>query len=336
MINIGVIGCGHWGPNHVRVFSSLRNSKVIAVADLDPQRLQYVIEQYPTLSVHADYSAILENSKIDAVVISTPTDTHYHIVKHALQAGKHVLCEKPLCRKVNEGEELVVLARERHVILMVGHVFLFNTGILKLKELLTAQALGKIFYFSATRTNLGPIRQDVNAVYDLATHDISICNFLLDYTPLEVSAVGVAFLQSGIQDVAFISLKYPSEIVANIRVSWLDPKKVRQMTIVGDKKMATWDDLAEVGPVVIYDKGVIKEPYYSNYGEFQLLAREGDVTVPKIKPQEPLGVQNSYFLSCIEQGVIRISDGQFGVDVVRILAAVNDSIASGGQPVAVR
>ena len=335
MINLGVIGCGHWGPNHIRVFSSLRKATVRAVSDLDPERLQYVAEQYPTVSLQTDFQAMLANAAIDAVVIATPTDSHYQIVKQALQAGKHVLCEKPLCRHVAEGAELVALAREKQALLMVGHIFLFNAGILKLKELLTAQALGKIFYLSATRTNLGPIRQDVNAVYDLATHDIAICHFLLDSMPVEVSAVGVAFLQQDLHDAAFISLKYPQGIVANLRVSWLDPKKVRQLTIVGDQKMATWDDLAEMGPVILYDKGVIKEPYYSNYGEFQLLAREGDVTVPKLKLQEPLRAQNSYFLECIERGAVGMSDGQMGVEVVRILAAVNASMAAGGQPVTI-
>ena len=269
------------------------------------------------------------------MVVSTPTQTHYEIVKAALLSGKHILCEKPLCKSVQEGKELVVLAQTHNRTLMVGHIFLFNPGIIKLKELLEYNNLGKIHYLSATRTNLGPIRNDVNVVYDLAVHDISIFNFLLDQLPFEVSAVGASFLQESIQDVGFISLKYPDNIVANIRVSWLDPKKVRQITIVGDKKMATWDDLAKIGPVIIYDKGIIKEPYYNDFGEFQLLAQEGDVVIPKVKMEEPLQAQNRHFLSCLENGIPPISDGTTGVNIVRILSAITESLTLAGQPVAI-
>jgi predicted dehydrogenase len=336
MRNIAVIGCGHWGPNHIRVFSFLRDSSVIAVADPDISRRSYIAEQYPNISLHEEYHHILENPDIDAVIVATPTHTHYEIVKTSLQAGKHVLCEKPLCESVQEGEKLVDLAQKQDRVLMVGHIFLFNPGIIKLKELMTSDNLGKVHYLSATRTNLGPIRTDVNVVYDLATHDISIFNFLLDSIPLEVSAVGASFLQKTIQDVAFITLSYPGNIVANIRASWLDPKKVRQLTVVGDKKMATWNDLAKIGPVIIYDKGVIKEPYYDDFGEFQLLAREGDITIPKIKMGEPLQSQNAYFLSCLEKGACPLSDGKIGVDVVKVLSAIAQSLALSGQPVPIQ
>jgi predicted dehydrogenase len=336
MIKIGIIGCGHWGPNHIRMFSSLPNSTVAMVADPDRTRLEYISEQYSNISIHKDYKEMVESPNVDAVVISTPTHTHYEIVKDSLLAGKHVLCEKPLCIDVKEAEELVALAKDTRRVLMIGYIFLFNRGIIKLKELLKHNELGNVYYLSAIRTNLGPIRNDVNVVYDLATHDISIFNFLLDSLPLEVSGVGVAFLQESIQDIGFISLKYPNNIIAHIRVSWLDPKKVRHITIVGDKKMATWDDLAEMGPVIVYDKGVIKEPYYSNYGEFQLLTREGDVIIPKVKMEEPLKAQSAYFLSCLKKGDISISNGTYGINVVKVLAAITNSMALGGQPVAVR
>lgn len=333
MINIGIIGCGQWGPNHVRILLDLPNSTVIGVVDLDNRRLQYIAERYPNVSIYKDYREILENPLINAVVISTPTQTHYEITKKALQAGKHVLCEKPICKSVEEGEELASLAKTSGLVLMVGHIFLFNPGIVKLKELLKFNNLGKLYYLSATRTNLGPVRNDVNAVYDLASHDISIFNFILDSIPTEVSAVGASFLQKSIEDVAFISLKYPGNILANIRVSWLDPKKVRQITIVGDKNMAIWNDLAEIGPVIVYDKGIIKEPYYDDYGEFQLLAREGDITIPKVKMEEPLKVQDRYFLSCLENSAVPISDGTFGVNVVKVIIAITNSISLAGQQV---
>ena len=335
MIHIGIIGCGHWGPNHIRIFSFLRESKVIAAADLDTNRLEYVAEQHPEISIHKEYMRLLENPRIDAIVVSTPTHTHYTLVKASLLAGKHVLCEKPLCQNVTEGEELLTLARQADRILMVGHIFLFNPGIIMLKNLIKTEDLGRIYYLSATRTNLGPIRNDVNVVYDLATHDISIFNFLFDSSPLEVSSVGAAFLQETIEDVAFISLTYPQHIMANIRVSWLDPRKVRQITVVGDKKMATWDDLATIGPVIIYDKGVAKEPYYNCFGEFQLLSREGDITIPKIKMEEPLKLQNQYFLSCLKTGKVPISDGVSGVKLVKTLSAINKSLILKGQSVPV-
>lgn len=336
MINIGVIGCGHWGPNHIRVFSSFNNARIIGISDLEESRLRYFSEQYPGIETYHDYQSITQHPDIEAVVVSTPTETHYQIVKHALESGKHVLCEKPLCQTPEEGRELVKLAEARHLVLMVGHIFLYNAGILKLKELLQSEDMGRLVYLSATRTNLGPVRHDVNAVYDLATHDISIYNFLLDSIPYEASAVGIDFLQPSLHDVAFISLKYPGGVMANIRVSWLDPKKIRHITVVGDQKMATWDDLAEMGPVILYDKGIVKEPYYSNYGEFQLLAREGDVTIPKVKLQEPLRTQDNHFIRCIEEGEPLISDGVFGLDIVKILLAINQSITSGGQPIAIK
>lgn len=335
MINVGVIGCGQWGPNHIRNFSNLSNSKVVAVADLDSQRLKHIIEQHPSIITERDYTKLLERKDIAVIVVATPTKTHYRITKDALEAGKQVLCEKPLCQSVKEGEELIAMAEKMGLILMVGHVFLFNPGILKLKELLRFDDLGKIYYLSATRTNLGPIRSDVNSVYDLASHDISIFNFLLDALPIEVSAVGMSFLQKQIEDVAFISMKYPNDILANIHVSWLDPKKLRQITVVGDKKMVAWDDLANIGPVMVFDKGVLREPYYGDYGEFQLLAREGDAIIPRVKMEEPLRVQAKYFLSCLERQSIEVSNGRSGVDVVRVIAAVIKSISMGGQPVKV-
>jgi predicted dehydrogenase len=333
MINIGVIGCGHWGPNHIRNFSNFQNSRVVAVSDLDHKRLNKIKTQYPNVIVEKNYKNILKNDNIDAVVISTPTISHFKITNDSLNHGKHVLCEKPLCFTVKEATKLVELSKTKKLILMVGHVFLFNNGIKEVKKLIDKKNLGNIYYISATRTNLGPIRTDVNSVYDLASHDISIFNFLFDSLPIEVSAVGMSCLQKNIEDVSFISLKYPKNIVANIKVSWLDPKKVRQITLVGNKKMVIWDDLSLAGPITIYDKGVIKEPYYRDYGEFQLITREGDAFIPKVKMDEPLNAQSRYFLECIENKKIKISDGKFGLDVVKIIDSINRSIQKNGLPI---
>ncbi len=333
-IRIGIIGYGQWGPNHVRNFSACANAQVTAIADSRPERLRAAQATAAHVPHHfATHHELLHSGAVDAVIVATPTATHGAIVRAALEAGLHVLCEKPLCATAAEGEALVALARQRGRILMVGHVFLFNPGILKLREYLQAGTLGDLYYLAARRTNLGPIRADVNAAYDLASHDLAIFQFLLGCRPTELSAVGRSFLQSNIQDVAFITLTYPPQTLAHIQVSWLDPKKVREITLVGSRKMAVWNDLASVGPVALYDAGVLREQYYDDFGHFQLLPREGDITMPRVKMEEPLRAQSRYFLQCIERGAIEHSDGASGVEIVRILEAVNQSMAQGGQPV---
>lgn len=335
MVNIGVIGCGHWGPNHIRVFNSLSDANVKTIADLDDARLSMVGENFPGITQTKNHLDIVNDSEIEAVVVVTPTKTHYKIVKQCLEAGKHVFCEKPLCVDTNEGEELVKLAESKCLTLMVGHIFLFNAGILKLKSLMEENVLGDIHYLKAVRTNLGPVRQDVNSVYDLATHDISIFNFLMGSLPTEVSAMGTSVLKEGNEDLAFISLKYPNNVLANIHVSWLDPKKVREITVVGNEKMVTWDDLGELGPITIYDKGVVKQEYVHDYGEFQLLAREGDITIPKVKRAEPLKNQDQFFLDCIRNKADCHSDGKVGNDIVKVLQAIDKSMAGNGVPVSI-
>ena len=332
IINIGVIGCGHWGPNHVRVFSQFRDSRVVACADLDSKRLEAVREQHPQVRVFQDYRAMLELAEVNAVVVAAPTRVHYPVVKAALEANKHVLCEKPLCTVSQEAVELVELAKARQRVLMTGHVFLFNSGIVKLKELVSSGDPGRIYYLRALRTNLGPVRRDVNSVFDLATHDIAIFNWVLNSRPESVSAVGGQFLQEGVEDVAFISLRYPNNVLGHIQVSWLDPKKLREIVVVGDKKMVIWDELAPAGPITIYDKTVVRQENYEDYGQYQLLAREGDITIPKVRLEEPLKVQNRFFLKCIGEGRLSLNDGPFAVDVIKVLEAIEKSLKSGGAP----
>jgi predicted dehydrogenase len=317
------------------VFSQLRDSIVTTVADPDPKRLAAIAGQFPEIVGYDDYTRLLASPDVDAVAVCVPTRKHFDVVRDALNAGKHVLCEKPLCAEVAEAEELDALAKARGLVLMTGHVFLFNPGILKLRELITSGAPGRLYYLRALRTNLGPVRKDVNSVYDLASHDISIFNFLLDAEPVSVSAVGAAFLQPDIEDLAFISMKYPNDVVANIQVSWLDPKKLREIVVVGDKKMVVGDELAPAGPISIYDKGIIKEPYYDDFGQFNLLAREGDLTIPRVKPAEPLKVQDQAFLDCVKAGKVDFSGGAFSVGIVKVLVAIAESLKAGGAPVTV-
>lgn len=336
MIRVGVVGCGHWGPNHIRVFSQLKEARVTACADVDRKRLAAVQHLYPSVQIYGDYRSLLKADDVDVVVVCTPTGSHFEIVNAALQADKHVLCEKPLCLSHSEGEQLTRLAHARKRVLMTGHVFLFNPGIVKLKELVHFQDTGRLYYLRALRTNLGPIREDVNCVFDLASHDVAIFNFLLDAMPESVSAVGGSFLQEKIEDLAFVTLRYPGGILAHIQVSWLDPKKLREIVVVGDRKMIVWDELASQGPIMIYDKGVAREPYYDDYGHFHLLAREGDITIPRVKPEEPLKAQNRYFLQCIAEGRIKMSDGRFSTDVVKVLEAITQSMKQHGAPVKVK
>ncbi len=333
MVKVGIIGCGHWGPNHIRIFSQLQNSQSLMCADLDDQMLSKIKKLFPEIEITKDYKDILNNAEIDSVCIAAPTKLHYSLTKEALEADKHVLCEKPLALDPQECEELKNLAQKQKKVLMVGHVFVFNAGIVWLKKYIESGELGKIQYAYATRTNLGPFRYDVNALWDLAPHDISIFNYLFESAPVNASARGQKCLGNSLEDLAFASLEYSDNRMVNIHVSWLDPKKVRQITLVGDKKMLVWDDLESAGPIKIYDKHVEKkESQYESYGEFQLLSREGAITIPKVGLNEPLKVQDQFFIDCIEGNEsVLISDAQKGKEVVQTLCAIQKSIDNNGS-----
>ena len=332
-----MIGCGHWGPNHIRIFSQLPGAKIEKCADPDEARLQAVKKSFLNLKITTNYKDILNSQDIHAVCIAAPTDLHYVLTKEALEHGKHVLCEKPLAMAPEECQELQVLADKNSCVLMVGHVFLFNAGILWLKNYIQSGKLGRVYYAYSIRTNLGPFRYDVNALWDLAPHDISIFNYLFDGCPVGVSGQGQKCLGESLEDMAFATLEYPNNIMANLHVSWLDPKKVRQITVVGDKKMVVWDDLDNAGPIKLYDKHVEKtKTFYETYGEFQLLSKEGSITIPKIESREPLKMQGKYFIDCIaKKSSPQLSDAQKGLDVVKTLCAIQKSIEKKGLSVSV-
>jgi predicted dehydrogenase len=328
-LRIGVIGCGHWGPNHIRTFSMMKDCTVTAIADANAKRLASVCEMFPHVRGFADHTSLLRDGGVNAVIVVTPTKTHFAVVTDALNAGKHVLCEKPLCIDSAEGEQLVALAKGKGLVLMVGHIFLFNPGILKVKELVDKGEVGDVRSLSASRTNLGPVRSDVNAAWDLASHDIAVFNWLLGAEPIEVQAMGAAFLQPGIEDVVNITLKYPGHVLASIQCSWLDPKKVRQMTLVGSKKMITWDDLALSNPVAIFEKTVATNKEVTDYGEFLRLSMlDGDVHLPKVQAGEPLKVQDAAFVRAVREGQAKISDGTFALGVVRVLEKVQAALGN--------
>ena len=303
MISVGVIGCGHWGPNHIRVFSQLSNSQCSWCADIDEARLKSIKAMFPSVKTTVDYHEILADKSVDAVCIAAPTKFHYKFTLEALAAGKHVLCEKPLAMTAQECVELKAAAEKAGRTLMVGHVFVFNAGIRWVKEYIDSGAVGRIYYAHSERTNLGPFRYDVNALWDLAPHDIAIFDYLLGEAAVSTSARGLKCLGNNLEDLAFANVDYPGGKLANIHVSWADPRKVRQITIVGERKMLVWDDLDTLGAVRVYDKSVERTTkYYESYGEFQLLSREGSITIPKINLNEPLKAQGQYFVDCIEKG----------------------------------
>lgn len=331
-LNIGIIGIGYWGPNLVRVFSEFKESRVAAVSDINQGRLDMIGQKYPGVKRHADYRRILGDPRVDAVVVATNLTAHYRIVKDALAAGKHVLVEKPLTASVKEAEALAALARKKKHVLMVGHTFLFNAGVAKLKEYIESRGIGKLFYMHAVRTNLGPIRKDANALWDLASHDISIFLHLLGRMPVKVSASGGVYLRKGVEDAVFLTMKFPGNVVGNIHASWLEPSKVRTLTLIGDKKMAVFDDINQLEPIRIYDKGVVKEKRYDTFGEFQLILRDGDVHIPKVALSEPLKNECAEFIRAVKAGRAKASGGDFGVKVVKVLCAAQRSLERDGAP----
>ena len=335
-IRIGVIGCGHWGPNHIRVFSSLKGAKVVMAADPEKSRRTNLAHTYPDVLFVEDHLEVIESDQVDAVVVATPIETHVRITKAALLANKDVLCEKPVSTKHAQAMSLADLAEKQKAILMVGHIFLFNNGIRHLHRLMQDGTLGATRYLHSERTNLGPIRSAANVVYDLASHDVSIFNYLLDRRPTHVTASGMNYLKDNIEDVAFITLYYPDDVIANCHVSWLHPKKIREMTIVGDRKMATWDDLSQAGPVTLYSKKRGREPYYSDFGDFHLVVKHGDIQVPHVPMKEPLKMQAEEFIEAVRQRKTPLSDGRFAAEVVAVLEAANKSIRSHGKAVQLR
>jgi predicted dehydrogenase len=337
LVSIGIIGCGHWGPNHIRVFSQLANSRSVMCADVDESRLKAVKALFPSIETTRDYRDILASPRVDAVCIAAPTKYHYQFSKEALEHGKHVLCEKPLAMTVEECLGLKTAAEKAGRFLMVGHVFVFNAGIRWIKDYLASGDMGKIYYAHSERTNLGPFRYDVNALWDLAPHDISIFDYLFDGEAVSAAARGLKCLGNTLEDLAFANLDYSGGRMVNIHVSWADPRKCRAMTIVGEKKMLVWDDLDSLGPVRLYDKHVERTTkFYESYGEFQLLSREGAIMIPKISAQEPLKAQGQYFVDCIENNTPpSLADAVKGASVVRSLCAIQRSMDRMGAPVSI-
>lgn len=329
-LRVGVVGCGYWGPNLIRNFNQLGSSEVLGASDLSVERLDHMRNLYPHLATTADYKELLDNDDIDAVAIATPPKTHFEVAMDALEAGKHVFVEKPLATHSNECETLIAAAEKRKLTLLVGHTFVYTAAVNKIKEVIESGELGDIYYISTTRVNLGIFQDDINVVWDLAPHDVSILNYILDSQPAEVSAQGHSYIRPDVEDVAFLTFRYPNGAMAHVHVSWLNPNKIRTTTVVGSKKMLVYDDISSLEKIRIYDKGVTVQPHYDTFGEFQLSYRFGDIFIPKLDDSEPLKVACQHFVDCINSGISPRSSGGHGLDVVRVIEASNESLHNSG------
>jgi predicted dehydrogenase len=332
-IRIGLVGYGYWGPNYARVLSELPGCAVTAVCEPDLGRLKKAIARLPGAFPCVSLVELLTRTEVDAVVVSTPATSHFELTQAALEAERHVLVEKPLALTVEHCDTLIELAERRRMVLMVAHTFLYNSGIRKMKECMYQQDFGRIYYLHSTRTNLGPIRRDVNALWDLAPHDVSIFNYLLDQQPLWASAVGAGVLGSSREDVSFINLCYSGGVIGNIHVSWADPNKVREVVAVGSRRRVVFNDLNDLERVRIFEKGVSAgEMATESFGEFKLLVRDGDIISPHIDPSEPLKNQCLDFLESIRSQRAPFSDATVGLQVVRALVAASQSLRESGVP----
>ena len=335
MVNIVQIGCGYWGPNLLRNFHKLNNVKVKYVVENREDRREYVRSNYSDIEVTEDLDSSLSDNDIDAVVVATPAEYHHKHAKEVLLAGKHCLVEKPLAMKTAEAEEVVLLAERNKKVLMVGHTFLYNSAVHKLKEEIDKGTLGEVYYIYSQRLNLGRIRTDINAMWNFAPHDVSICLFLINSEPQWVSAIGACYIQDTVEDVVFLTIGFKNGVTANLHISWLDPNKVRKMTVVGSKKMIVYDDVSDY-KIQVFDKGIDKMDMekslgsYDDFGRFQLIHRAGDLLIPKIDFIEPLATEAKHFIDCILNNKKPVSDGYNGVAVTRILESGVKSLSSNG------
>lgn len=330
-VGVGVIGCGYWGPKDIRVLSEMPEARVVMAADLSARRLQGIHEQYPEIYTTTSLDDLLDSPEVEAVVVATPIRTHHRLARAALLRGKHVLVEKPLAASAQECEDLVELAGSVGRQLMVGHTFQFNPAVEKLRALIASGELGRIFYIDCARLNLGLFQRDINVLWDLAPHDISILLHILDVEPNSLSARGASHLMRSIVDLAQVDIRFPNDILAHVRVSWLDPMKVRRITVVGSRKMAVFDDVADE-KLRIYDKRVAlrvadgeTDPCFDYH--------DGDIEVPLLDPTEPLKLQMEHFVEAIRTGGQMISDGSMGARVVRIIEAADASLRDGSRPI---
>ena len=331
MIRIGVIGFGYWGPNIVRNFQGLPDCQVVTVCDSNPGALRRAQQAYASLRLTSDPTELLESADVDAVAVITPVWTHFELAKKALQNGKHVFVEKPFTSSTAQALELIELAEKKHLKIMVDHTFLFAGAVRKIRQLIDDDVLGRLYYYDSTRVNLGLFQHDVNVIWDLAPHDLSIMDFLIKLKPQAISATGAKHLNSH-EDMACITIYFPDNVMAHVNVNWLSPVKVRTTLLGGEKKMLVWNDLEADQKLKVYDRGV---QVTNGNGVYELLVsyRSGDMWAPKVEASEALKLEATHFVDCILNDKPPINDGAAGLRIVRMLEAANQSVTQRGAPV---
>lgn len=334
-LRVAVVGAGYWGKNLVRNFASLERCRLATVCDTDPKVRERVEREHPGVHVTSELEEVLADPDIDAVALVTPAVSHASQALKAIDARKHVYVEKPLALSVEDGREVVRRAEESDRTVMVGHMLCYHPVVRQLKEMVSRGELGELFYMYALRVNLGRLRSDENALWSFGPHDLSVMLYLIEELPETVAARGKAFLQKGIEDVVFVNLSLPSGAMAQIQLSWLDPRKTRKLTIVGSRKMVEFDDVEPVEKLRIFDKGFSRPPDFESYGEY-LSIRHGDVLIPRVDMTEPLKVELTHFVECCLEGRRPVTDARGGYEVVRILEAASRSMDRGGAPVRLR
>lgn len=334
-VKVGVVGFGYWGPNLVRNVHKLADAELVAVCDATPANLTKFATAYPEIPRCESLDDMLGTHDVDAVIVATSAPSHYPVAKAVLEAGKHCFVEKPLTLTSADAADLVRIADENDLVLMVGHLMVYHSAVNFIKDVIESGELGDVLYLYAQRLNLGKVRTEENAFWSLAPHDVSIVNYLLGEAPDSVSATGAAYINKGVEDTVFATLHFASGRIANIHVSWLDPHKTRKFTIVGTRKMLVFDDMEATEKIWIYDKGVGAPADAMSYGE-DLTLRFGEIKAPFLKMEEPLSLEVQHFLDCCRSGERPRSSGRDGLEVVRVLEAVGESIAAGGAPVDTR
>lgn len=330
MINIGIVGCGYWGPNIIRNFNSLKDCTVKTICDLSDERLAHMAKLYPAVVTTSDYDQLVNDPEIDAIAIATPVYTHFDLAKKSLEAGKHTLIEKPMASSTADCMQLSELSKKKNLTLMVGHTFLFSQHVRRIKEIIDDGDLGKVLYICARRLNLGLFQPDINVTWDLAPHDISIILFVMETLPRSVNCQGKANVNKGIEDITTMTIDFDNSGFATINSSWLDPNKIREITFVGSKRMLVYNDIEPNEKIKIYDKRVEKPPHYDSFSEFQHSYHYGDMYSPYVKQDEPLKIECQHFLDCIRDGTTPLSGAAQSMRVVQILEAASESLRNGG------
>jgi predicted dehydrogenase len=331
-IKIGLVGTGRWGPNVIGALRRIKNAELNHIADLNTSALEMLSSRFEGLQVTTDANELIESDSLDSIVICTPVETHLELVEKALHEGKHVFVEKPFGRDAEKCAELCSLADERNLSIVVGHVFLFNASVLSLQKIIKSGELGEVRHLEAHRTNLGPVRKDVNAVWDLTSHDLSIFDYLLDSLPEAVSCLGTCKLDPRVEDTAYTTFRYSENLLAHAHASWLNPRKVRQLTVIGSEKMALWDDLNIEHPITIFDSSIgLEQSYYSDsFASHRLSYNRGDVTLPAIPTSEPLFEELKHFIQVVRGKEVNRSSGRYGVEVARTLTTADQSLRADG------